>query len=79
MNPAVEIVETFLQVSAVFLPRHPVHARRCLAFQFEIAGPQQFRIDVMQQAVNRIALSRFAASRTPNNPMPRFPGTESGE
>ena len=30
------------------------------------------------RAVNRIFLSRFAASRTPHNPMPRFPGSVSG-
>ena len=30
------------------------------------------------RAVNRTFLSRFATSRTPHNPMPRFPGSESG-
>lgn len=30
------------------------------------------------RAVNRIFLSRFAASRTPRDPMPRFPGSASG-
>jgi|SRR5450432_3834560 len=49
MNSPMEVLQSFLQVVSIFLPRHPVHSRRCPPFQVVVAAAKQVDVNVVQQ------------------------------
>ena len=49
MYATVEVVNAFLQVVPITVPRHTVHARGSHSFEFEITVPKHLRRDMVQQ------------------------------
>ena len=49
MDPAMEVLDPFLQALSILLPRHPIHPRRRLLLQAVITLPEQVDAHVVQQ------------------------------
>src|SRR6266567_4784111 len=49
MDSPMEVHYPLLQTVSIFLPRHPVHSRRCPPFQVRVAVAKQFDADMVQQ------------------------------
>ena len=49
LNPVMQVAQPFGQTLPVFMPRHAIHACRCLLLQRKVGRIERFRRDVVQQ------------------------------
>ena len=63
LNPVMQGAQPFGQTLPVFMPRHAIHACRCLLLQRKVGRIERFRRDVVQQRSELLHGSLVAACR----------------